>query len=485
MKKTSKKRRFLCGVLALLLSVLAFFTVSCGKKEEQEGPQTQDSTEEASNPLATIASADFDRDFTILSANYCKGWSTINVKYDDVAGDPIAETIYKRTLAFEEKYNATVYTTGVDPESVYQGMYSVNMAGDPAYDLVLPHPTEGLATMMLNGWFSNLTDISSIDLSGEWYNQSQIENYMSNNKLYIATSDMIVTGQSFIALVYNRTLMEKYAFDESVQELVENKKWTMEKMNEMISKTEFGGDNSDGTQAYGLAFNSASIGRWMYAMGESILIKSEDGTYQAGCNSNKMTSIAGKLNTLLNTHGSTVITSKAYSTQLADSEIWKAFSAGKALFLTWDIGGCYNYLRDLEFDVGYAPLPMYDENQGDYCINCAAGLFAIPAITYDQWESGLAFEYLSRYSNVYLKTAFYERILGGRLSDYPEDYAMLDFLHTRKTWDFGYTLDEEADFLDCLMVPVVENKAPGGVALHLAQKRTIMQQIVDSANGIN
>ena len=482
MQKNTLKKRLLCAGIALLLSAVTLLSVSCGKKEPEETPV---STGGSNDPLASIPSADFDRDFTILSANYCKGWSAAGVKYEDVAGDPIAETIYKRTLAFEEKYNTTIYTTGVDPDSVYQGMYSSNMAGDPAYDLVLPHPTEGLATMMLNGWFSNLNEISSIDLSGECYNQSQIENYMSNNKLYIATSDMIVTGQSFIALVYNRNLMENYSFEENVQKLVMDKKWTMEKMNEMIAVTEFGGDNSDGSQTYGLAFNSASIGRWMYAMGESILVKSEDGTFEAGCNTTKMTDIAGKLNTLLNTHGSTVITSKAYSTQLADSEIWKAFSGGKALFLTWDIGGCYNYLRDLEFDLGYAPLPMYDERQGDYCINCAAGLFAIPAVTYDKWESGLAFEYLSRYSNVYLKPAFYERILGGRLSEYPEDYAMLDFLHTRKTWDFGYTLDEEADFLDCLMVPVVDNQSPGGVSLHLAQKKAIMQQIVDAANGID
>lgn len=483
MQKNTPKRRLLCAVLALFLFTVAALSTACGKKDEPQ--DTTVPTEEGDNPLATVPSADFDRDFTILSANYCKGWSTLNVNYEDVTGDPIAETIYKRTLAFEEKYNTTVYTTGVDPESVYQGMYSVSMTGDPAYDLVLPHPTQGLATMMLNGWFADLNSISSIDLSGEWYNQSQIENYMSNNKLYIATSDMIVTGQSFIALVYNRNLMETYLFEESVQSLVEDKKWTVEKLSEMIAVTEFGGDNSDGSQTYGLAFNSASIGRWMYAMGESILVKAEDGSYSAGCSNGKMTDIAQKMNTLLNTHGSTVLVSKAYSLQLADSEIWKAFSGGKALFLTWDVGGCYNYLRDLTFDIGYAPLPMYDTNQGDYYINCAAGLFAIPAVAYDQWESGLAFEYMSRYSNVYLKTAFYERILGGRLSDYPEDYRMLDFLHSKKTWDFGYTLDEDADFLDCLMVPVVENHAPGAVALHLAQKRNIMQKIVDAANGIN
>ena len=297
MQKKTLKRRLLCVGIALLLSVVTLLSVSCGKKEPEETPA---STGGSNDPLASVPSADFDRDFTILSANYCKGWSAAGVKYEDVAGDPIAETIYKRTLAFEEKYNTTIYTTGVDPDSVYQGMYSSNMAGDPAYDLVLPHPTEGLATMMLNGWFSNLNEISSIDLSGDCYNQSQIENYMSNNKLYIATSDMIVTGQSFIALVYNRKLMENYSFEEDVQKLVMDKKWTMEKMNEMIAVTEFGGDNSDGSQTYGLAFNSASIGRWMYAMGESILVKSEDGTFEAGCNSTKMTDIAGKLNTLLN-----------------------------------------------------------------------------------------------------------------------------------------------------------------------------------------
>jgi hypothetical protein len=197
-----------------------------------------------------------------------------------------------------------------------------------------------------------------------------------------------------------------------------------------------------------------------------------------------MLSIARALDKLINSHGDAVILSKAYSTQLAASDVWKAFSAGNALFLTWDIGGCYNYLRELTFNVGYAPLPMLDEKQSDYYINCAAGLFAIPKTAYNLEESGLMFEFMSRYSYVNLRPVFFETILGGRLSEFPEDYAMLEFLHNHKSWDFGYTLDEDAAYLDCLIKPVVENKTPDSVSIQLTSLRKVMTEILKQANEI-
>lgn len=489
--KKQQSKLLLRASIALLLVVVTLLTAACGGRGGKIPVSTTTPETEANgpsvgvNPLDTVEVRNFDRDIMVLSAGYTNGWMTQGVDYENtVAGEPIAEVVYKRTLAFEEKYNTTVFSTGTDSNSVYKALEASVRMNAADYDLVLPHPTDGLATMMLSGWFTDLNTVKTIDLTGAWYNQSQIENYTSNNKLYIATSDIIVQGQSFIALVYNRALMSKYSFETDVKTLVEEKKWTMEALNEMLTLTESSSTGDENGQVYGLAFNYASIGRWMYAMGETILQRGTDGSFTAGCKNTKMLSIARALDKLLNSHGEAVILSKAYSGQLAASDVWKAFSAGNALFLTWDIGGCYNYLRELTFNVGYAPLPMLDDKQNDYYINCAAGLFAIPKTAHSLEESGLMFEFMSRYSYVNLRPIFFETILGGRLSEFPEDYAMLEFLHNHKSWDFGYTLDEKSTYLDALIVPVVDNKAPDGISILLSGKRTVMNEIVRSANEI-
>ncbi len=488
--KKQQSKLVLRALVALLLVFVTLLTAACGGKGGKTpvattAPQTEGNGPTASaNPLETVEVRNFDRDIMVLSAGYTNGWMVQGVDYENtVAGEPIAEVVYKRTLAFEEKYNTTVFSTGTDSNSVYKALEASVRMNAADYDLVLPHPTDGLATMMLSGWFTDLNTVETIDLAGAWYNQSQIENYTSNNKLYIATSDIIVQGQSFIALVYNRALMAKYNFETDVKTLVEEKKWTMEALDEMLTVTESSSTGEE-EQVYGLAFNYASIGRWMYAMGETILQRGTDGSFTAGCKNNKMLSIARSLDKLLNSHGDAVVLSKAYSTQLAASDVWKAFSAGNALFLTWDIGGCYNYLRELSFNVGYAPLPLHDDKQNDYYINCAAGLFAIPTTAYNLEESGLMFEFMSRYSYVNLRPVFFETILGGRLSEFPEDYAMLEFLHNHKSWDFGYTLDEDAAYLDCLIKLVVENKTPDSVSIQLSALRKVMTEILEQANGI-
>lgn len=130
-------------------------------------------------------------------------------------------------------------------------------------------------------------------------------------------------------------------------------------------------------------------------------------------------------------------------------------------------------------------MPKYDESQEDYRVNCASGLHAIPASTTSYEESGMIFEFLAIHSHLNLAPTFYETILGGRLSEYPEDYEMLMLMHSKKYFDLGFTLDGEQNFIGILENLLVPDCNPDSIAITLKGKENLLNQLIDAANGIS
>lgn len=482
MKTISRLRLFKKLLLFLLVTMLAFPLTSCGGKDRNKGAETskeESQTYDADDPLSQLPDVDLDRDITLLSGGTCNDWM------DENAGEPINYAKYQRTLALESKYNVTLVLSGAVDSDVKRSLEASTLLDDKAYDLVQPHPFDGMASMMASGYFANLTSISTIHLSEEWYNQSQVQNYtFANNKLYNAVSDIGIDGQNFFGIVYNRNLMENYSFETDVKTLVETGEWTMEKLNEMITVTEVSGEIGE-TGAYGFIFNTVPLIRWMYAMDETLLVRNEDGTFAKGYTNERMTGIANRLYDLMYTHGDTVLIGRSLNAGLPTSEMYNAFSGGRGLFIAWDIGAQYPLLRNLKFKKGYAPLPKYDESQEDYRVNCASGLHAIPASTTSYEESGMIFEFLAIHSHLNLAPTFYETILGGRLSEYPEDYEMLMLMHSKKYFDLGFTLDGEQNFIGILENLLVPDCNPDSIAITLKGKENLLNQLIDAANGIS
>lgn len=480
-KATFSIRRFTLLMLLVLASLLS--VVACTPKKGNETPTepvADDPTgTEEYNPLNDLPEADFGgRAFTVLSEGTCGDWLVEN------SGEQIGESKYARTLAFEAKYHTTIYLAGATASDVKRAMEASLQLNDKSYDLVQPHPHTGLAAMMTMGCFANLYEIPEVNLNGAWYNESWINNCTTaNGKLYAAVSDITIDGQGFFGIVYNRELMANYTFETDVKTLVENGDWTMEKLNEMVTVTEGLSSGDESSRVYGFLFNVTPLYRWMYAMDETIIEKKSDGTFKQGYTSEKMAGIANHLYTLMYGHDDAVMIDEALNAQLKGSNMYKAFTGKRGLFIAWDIGAQYPLLRGLEFKVGYAPLPKYDKAQPDYRVNCASGMLCIPAVTSSYAESGMGFEFLSVHSHMRLVPTFYEVILGGRLSEYPEDYEMLEFLHSKKYYDFGFTLDADQKFLGLLQEILVDNNNPDAIAINLKGKSQELKKILDMANG--
>ena len=396
MNKKSIVSKLKISLMLFLAFLMLVSGVACGSEtqiesDEQESQQQKDEN----NPLSLVPDVDMNRDVVILSGGACADWIL------GETGEPMSDAKYKRTLALEEKFNVSVVLAGKVDSDVKPALEKSIMSGAETYDLVQPHPHTALASMMAEGYFANLMEIEAMNLGAEWYNQSQIENYtFGNNKLYNAVTDITIDGQNFYGIVYNRGMMSDYEFESDIKSLVDSGKWTMETLNEMVKLTEVGGEVGD-NGTYGFLFNTAGLWRWMYALDETILVRNQDGSFEQGYTRDKMIGIANALWDLMYSHGETVMVEWCLNAGLPTSDHYRAFSGGRGLMMAWDIGAQYPLLRNMDFEIGYAPLPKYDESQKDYMVFCASGIIGIPSNAKNLEESGLIYEYLAIHSSTY------------------------------------------------------------------------------------
>lgn len=472
---------FLC---LLLLSVLFVTACSGSRKPSVTTAESTNAVESGGesaefDAVRDIPSKDLNRDFTVLSS-FDLGWLEA-----ENSGDKVETAIYRRTMLAEDKYNMSFYISNASG-SVYPSLQAATLANDKSFDLVFPHPTDSMVTIMTSGYYANLTDLQNMDLSNPWYNQSQVQNYTTQgNKLYIVTPDISIPNQGFFCLVYNRELYAQFNFADDVTELVNHGEWTAEKFNEILTVTDFELDGDPlGNENYGFLCNAAPSHRWTYAFGESTLVKKADGSFEVGLSTKNMSQIAATYDQLLYTHGDSVQVDFYYNAGIATSRNVSLFKAGHGLFINWDVGSCYSELRGLEFKMGYAPLPKLNDSQKEYRVICASGFYAIPYITTNAEESALIMEFLSGYSYQYLRQAFFEVVIHARMSESQEDYDMLEFLHNSKFFDFGYTLDESEVFVNMLSKAVVDNRNPSSVAVILKGNSNAFHQILEYANNM-
>ncbi len=482
------KRSFIT-ILCLVIALVTLLT-ACGgggKKPQETNPPTTNPTGTPSNPddvilQELVPAKNIDRDIKILS-DYPPG--------DDIHeenGDPMWDVEVKMYLYIEEKFNVTLEYQGPSSGLAWSTLDMLKGSDLNEFDLLYsPQPTSGMHNLLTGGYLANLHEVNSVNLQGDWFNQSQASNHTANGKLFLAVPDFTIGGQGLPSIIYN---VERYAalgFTEDLYATVKAGGWTIDKLISMVkeaSSSNIGGDPNTATYSMGYWKNITYC--QMYAMGENILVKNTDGEFERGLNVERLTTIAEKLNSLINDVPGAVVVSATANAGFADSEMWKAFSSNRALFFTMDIGSINFHLRTLDFNVKYLPLPKLYEAD-DHRSICASGFCGIPNIAYDKEDSGMIFTSMAIYGYEHVKPALFENILFGRLSKEPADYEMLNYLHATKFYEFGYTFDESSKLRD-LMTNIVFNPAGIGgskaVSAALRANNVTIAEIIEKANSL-
>lgn len=83
---------------------------------------------------------------------------------------------------------------------------------------------------------------------------------------------------------------------------------------------------------------------------------------------------------------------------------------------------------------------------------------------------------------------FFNSILLGRLSEKPDDYDMLNYLHSIKIFDFGFTFDATNRIASNILYNVVitgkQNNASRAISAYLRGQKGYFDKLLESANSV-
>ncbi len=485
-------------LLLCLLMIVPLVLCACNNSGDDEGETTQattlpsaeeqekDATIENWLPIQSYGVDGGKRQVNMLT---CKDY---NRKYyffrtDDGNGDTLAASSYRRFCKMEETYDVVMQTIEPTDGDILHTLSSSLMGQGGEYDLVYPHPTSEMQAILENGFYENLYNYENIHLEQPWWSQNQVNSYTIDDKLYIAVSDFSLSGQGFIGLIFNREIYNDLQIEEDLYDLVENNAWTIAKMREIVMKygTDSNGDDKyDENDHYGFIYQPQHTKNFYWSFGGKIVEKDGNNDYYLAIDNDTTNTMATALyNLAYNSENKVFVSNPCVYDTFADSNGWAMFKSRQGLFMTYDLGGLYSHLNEIQFKIGYLPYPKLTDEQTEYPVVCAAGFFAIPKKAPDAVMSSVLLEACSIYSYSNYRPTFFNTILLGRMSEQAEDYAMLEFLHENKVFDMGFTFPAGGSD-NLLYWAVVGDGEPGALASFIQARWRDMDDTLDYIENI-
>ena len=432
----NKMKRILSLAMALLMLLTSVLVIACAKDgADEESATTVETTAPAGEEIFEAPPVeDFDgRTCNILTLT---GSSLLaGVESDSEA---ISNALVERTNWVQDTYNVKMQLSTVDDGNDYMALQNSYLGGLREYDMVVPHPTKFLASMMASGMMQDLGACEEIDLTKPWWNQSQVENYNIQGKLFFGVSDFNLNKRGFSVVVINQDRF-KSLFDEDIYELVEEGKWTFDAMKEyVIAAAEPSTDPE--VAVYGLSING-SVSGFYYWAGETLLKRNDEGNLELKFDVDRCSDIAAKVMQIVT--GDHCLKDNYYNNTFVNSTAWSSFSGGRILMMSIDLGAHGHMLRDISFETAYAPPAKFDESQESYTQICSAGFVGIPNDAKDLHFSALLLEALNWHSYYNFRPAYFDTYMSYIVSKNAKDYEMLELVLDHTVYDLGYVLDSQ------------------------------------------
>lgn len=447
MKKLSVTRS-LSFLLALLMVMgVLFAAVSCGENTEQTPDATNQKKDdttgeiETEKPLAynTVQKENFDRDFSILTRE-----DTLEEFYvEELTGDLLDDLIYERNTVVSTDFGIEFAYYDMAYDQVMNELKTQATSGLDDYDLYTGHKY-AFTSCAQNNYCYNLADITSIDLTGEWWDQNCVENLTINDRTYLITGDIdpasMLTSACF---VFNKKMLTELGKSvDELNELTDNGGWTLDAMYEYGKDVSFD-LNGDGKLEYTSdRFNLAS---WMMDVPFSLyygasgnFVTIVDGTPELTYTAEQVTNIYEKIYKVIVEQQAYFVTDlNQYATT------YDVFTAGRALFCDMTLGKITTFLSEMDDPYGILPVPKYDTNQPEYLsfVNGSTPLVMIAKSEQDPEFVGTIVEAMATYNYDNVTPQLFEVATKLQAAQDPASAAMVDYIVRNRIWDLGYYAD--------------------------------------------
>ena len=443
MKTTLKKL-----TAALLLAAVAFSAFACGGGEKPSPAVTADTaqalqagdgeTTEPDSMPDNLPDMDFGgRQFRFLSYETvnCNGIHVV----DEQNGEIVNDTTYEINRRIEERFNVDLAEI-LNGDLSLGGLVNSIMAGDDACEVDLPN-TQSTFQFVQKNLVYNYDKLTYVDLDQPYWDKALNTAASINNKLYFAMGGFDLSHLDYThLLVFSKNLVENYQLGD-LYALVRDGKWTMDAMNDCMTKVTNLADfkkHVDG-ETYGLVSSSKQVlADFWEGCGLYSISKDENDLPYLTLDSEKFANVIEKCFNIL-----------------WDNQNWyyyngdenvvpnmpSLFESDQALF--GDTTFHYiKTLRTIEANFGIIPYPKWNEAQEAYYSRVEGGirLPIVPVTVADTDFVSVIMEAISCENQKHLIPAYFEVGLKGKISRDNESEEMLNIVYDTRAYDMGDTI---------------------------------------------
>ncbi|MCI8388496.1 MAG: extracellular solute-binding protein [Clostridiales bacterium] len=477
-----KKFVALCLLMGMVINI-----ASCqSTPSSNPGNDTNDSTDttapEIEKPfLDNLGEYNFGgADFTML----VREERADDIFVEEANGDLLNDAVYERNRKIAERFNVKInsFTLPDDSNMWNSTIQNDVMSNSGEYDVVMPDYWWGCET---HGYFLNLLDYDVLEFDQPWWCKGWNDNAEVFGQLYNAAGYLSLDLIRNLEVVYfNKNLLDTLNLEDPY-ELVSNRKWTLDKLNEMANAAlaDLNGDQTysinDDRIGYTVGCHS---GRAVLASsGVQTSAKIVDGKYNVEYLNERYIDIYNRVYTLINENDSVYYNRNDWGANDQKTEVYSAFMNDRVLFMGEAIT-MTDTLRGMTGDYGIIPVPMFDEKQEDYITyNLGIYYMAVPVTAKNPEMSAVMLEALNAESYKSVKNTYYDTALKGKYSRDDNTAEMLDLISDSVYFDFAFT---NGSFLEDMVISLyswIYDKNPN-VASKYESSRSAIEQKIEKFN---
>lgn len=447
---------------------------------------TDTTSAETQSYIYTLPAADYGgAAFNIL----CRDYKIYEIWTESLDGEVVNDALYERNSRVGEIFNTEITNTPVagawgTQQTFKDAVTSSVQAGDNAYDLIAGYLAY-TTTLAMDGYFMNLYDLPTLDLTQDWWAQGFVENNTINGRAYYTAGDISLTMWEYMyGMFFNKQLALDYNIT-GLYDTVKNGQFTLDIFETDIKKVsqDLNGDGKyTAEDLYGYITNAHSIRNFTTTFDLPIAKRNEAGSYDLVYYTDKTVEVYNRVFEFLYSDNTIFISKPADDADYV--EMLNMFMENRGLFFSGTLDNTA-MLRGMDADFGILPFPKYDENQENYLSHSYDGMsiFAVPKAIKDKEMSGLITEALCAESRNTTVPAFYETVLQAKVVRDDESSEMLDLIRNTLLFDFGYVNSVPAGGMFQLFGDSLKTKTENFVSTYEGRAKsfeTNFQKIIDA-----
>ena len=157
--------------ISTIILALLMLLASCGAPAD-----TKETTPSTDVPAAEETAAETELTANLPDADYegytvtyltCENYVNNFRLITELTGESLNDAAFNRNLSVEDALN--VKFDSVENNGVAAALSNAVAAGDTSYDFVLPHATDGVASMAADKLLTNLYELPVVDYTKPWW----------------------------------------------------------------------------------------------------------------------------------------------------------------------------------------------------------------------------------------------------------------------------------------------------------------------------